>query len=171
MTMEGEIINRVANSKLVTFDLEDLYVPGNRVILDISQWLEEGFLLRESSFRQSLKDHDWTIYKDAYVALQCSTDAIIPAWAYMLAATYLQGITKKTITGSLETLETILYTEKINALNVSEYQNFPLIIKGCSNKPVPENAYLLLLEKLQPVVRSLMFGEACSSVPLYKKGR
>ena len=95
MTMEGEIINRVANSKLVTFDLEDLYVPGNRVILDISQWLEEGFLLRESSFRQSLKDHDWTIYKDAYVALQCSTDAIIPAWAYMLAATYLQGITKK----------------------------------------------------------------------------
>jgi len=171
MTMEGEIINRVANSKLVTFDLEDLYVPGNRVILDISQWLEEGFLLRESSFRQSLKDHDWTIYKDAYVALQCSTDAIIPAWAYMLAATYLQGITKKTITGSLETLETILYTEKINALNVSEYQNLPLIIKGCSNKPVPENAYLLLLEKLQPVVRSLMFGEACSSVPLYKKGR
>ena len=169
--MEGEIVNRVANSKLVTFDLEDLYVPGNRVILDISQWLEEGFLLRESSFRQSLKDHDWTIYKDAYVTLQCSTDAIIPAWAYMLAATYLQGITKKTITGSLETLETILYTEKINALNVSEYQNLPLIIKGCSNKPVPENAYLLLLEKLQPVVRSLMFGEACSSVPLYKKGR
>ena len=169
--MEGEIVNRVANSKLVTFDLEDLYVPGNRVILDISQWLEEGFLLRESGFRQSLKDHDWTIYKDSYVALQCSTDAIIPAWAYMLVATYLQGITKKTITGSLETLETILYTEKINALNVSEYQNLPLIIKGCSNKPVPENAYLLLLEKLQPVVRSLMFGEACSSVPLYKKGK
>lgn len=167
--MEGEIVNRVANSKLVTFDLEDLYVPGNRVVLDISQWLEQGFLLRESSFRQSLKNNNWTIYKDSYVALQCSTDAIIPAWAYMLVATYLQGITKKTISGSLETLETILYTERINSLDTSKYQNLPLIVKGCSNKPVPENAYLLLIEKLQPVVRSLMFGEACSSVPLYKK--
>ncbi len=167
--MAGEIINRVANSKLVTFDLEDLYVPGKREVIDVSQWLEEGFLLRETRFRESLKNHDWSIYKDSYIALQCSTDAIIPAWAYMLVATHLQGISKKTFSGSLETLETILYTEQINNIDVSVYQNRPLIVKGCSNKPVPENAYLLLIEKLQPVVRSLMFGEACSSVPLYKK--
>ncbi|TVZ52341.1 DUF2480 family protein [Dokdonia sp. Hel_I_53] len=169
--MAEEIINRVANSKLVTFDLEDLYPPGRRVVLDISQWLEEGILLRESRFRESVKNHNWLQYNHCFVALQCSTNAIIPAWAFMLVSTHLNGIANKTITGSLELLETVLYTEKIAELNTSQYENVPLIIKGCSNKPVPENAYLLLIEKLQPIVRSLMFGEACSSVPLYKKAK
>ena len=164
-----EIVNRVANSKLITFDLEDLYVSGVRLTLDISQWLEQGFILREKQFRESVSHHDWTQYQGAYVALYCSTDAIIPAWAYMLVATQLQGIAKKTITGSLETLETILYTEAISALDTTPFKNSPVIVKGCTNKPVPENAYLLLIEKLHPVVKSLLFGEACSSVPLYKK--
>lgn len=164
-----EIVNRVASSKLITFNLEDLYPSGARMTLDISQWLEEGFLLRESRFRESVNTHNWDQYQDAYVALQCSTDAIIPAWAYMLVATKLQGIAKKTVTGSLDLLETVLYTEAIATLDTSSFDNMPIIVKGCSNKPVPENAYLLLIEKLQPVARSLMFGEACSSVPLYKK--
>lgn len=164
-----EIVNRVANSKLITFDLEDLYATGARMTIDISQWLEEGFILREKRFRESVANHDWTQYQGTYVALHCSTDAIVPAWAYMLVATQLQGIAKKTITGSLETLETILYTQAISTLDVSPYENTPVIVKGCANKPVPENAYLLLIEKLQPVVKTLMFGEACSSVPLYKK--
>ncbi len=164
-----EIVNRVANSKLVTFDLEDLYQEGDRVLIDISQWLEEGFLLRENSFRTSVKDHNWLQYENSYVAFYCSTDAIVPAWAYMLLATQLQGIAKKTITGTLETLETILYTESISMIDISPYTNVPVIVKGCTHKPVPENAYLLLIEKLQPVAKSLMFGEACSSVPLYKK--
>ncbi len=169
--MADEIINRVANSKLVTFDLEDLYPTGERMLLDISQWLEEGFLLRESRFRESVQNHDWLQYKDCFVALQCSTDAIVPAWAYMLVSTRLNGIALKTITGSLLLLETILYTEVISNLDITPYENAPVIVKGCSNKPVPENAYLQLIQKLQPVVRSLMFGEACSSVPLFKKAK
>jgi len=169
--MPEEIINRVANSKLITFDLEDLYLPGKRVVIDISQWLEEGFLLREKNFRESVKNHNWSSYKDCYIALQCSTDAIIPAWAYMLVATQLTRISKKTITGSLEVLETVLYTEQLTSLDLTPYKDLPVIVKGCSNKPVPENAYLLLIEKLQPIARSLMFGEACSAVPLYKKSR
>lgn len=167
--MPQEIINRVATSKLITFDLEDLYPQGKRTVLDIAIWLEEGFLLREHSFRSSVKNHDWAQYKDQYVALQCSTDAIIPAWAFMLVSTQLQGIALKTIIGSLELLETILYTELINNIDISQYEDIPIIVKGCTHKPVPSNAYLLLIEKLQPVARSLMFGEACSSVPLYKK--
>ena len=167
--MTKEIINRVATSKLVTFDLEDLYPTGQRTVIDISIWLEEGFLLRENNFRQSVKNHNWSQYTGHFVALQCSTDAIIPAWAFMLVATQLQGVAQKTITGSLENLETILYTELIKDIEISQYIDVPLIIKGCTNKPVPQNAYLLLIEKLQPVVRSLMFGEACSSVPLFKK--
>ncbi|WP_299216275.1 DUF2480 family protein [uncultured Dokdonia sp.] len=164
-----EIVNRVANSKLITFNLEDLYASGARMTLDISQWLEEGFILREKSFRKSVTNHNWTPYQDTYVALYCSTDAIVPAWAYMLVATHLQGISKKTITGSLEILETILFTEAIATLDTTPYQDSPIIVKGCTNKPVPENAYLLLIEKLQPVAKSLLFGEACSSVPLFKK--
>ncbi|MEP0264834.1 DUF2480 family protein [Dokdonia sp.] len=164
-----EIVNRVANSKLITFDLEDLYASGERITIDISQWLEEGFLLREKSFRESVSTHNWSQYQNSFVALHCSTDAIIPAWAYMLVATQLQGIAKKTITGTLETLETVLFTEAILHLDTSPYENSPVIVKGCTNKPVPQNAYLLLIEKLQPVTKSLMFGEACSSVPLYKK--
>jgi len=164
-----EIVNRVANSKLITFDLEDLYASGERKIIDISQWLEEGFILREKRFRESVSTHDWTQYQDAFVALSCSTDAIIPAWAYMLVATQLQEIAIKTITGTLDTLETILYTEAIMNLDSSPYKDHPVIVKGCTNKPVPENAYLLLIEKLRPVAKSLLFGEACSSVPLYKK--
>lgn len=167
--MTKEIINRVATSKLVTFDLEDLYPTGQRTVIDISIWLEEGFLLREHSFRESVKNHNWSQYTEHFVALQCSTDAIIPAWAFMLVATQLQGVAQKTITGSLENLETILYTELIKDIEISQYIDVPLIIKGCTNKPVPQNAYLLLIEKLQPVVKSLMFGEACSSVPLFKK--
>lgn len=167
--MTKEIINRVATSKLVTFDLEDLYPTGQRTVIDISIWLEEGFLLRENNFRESVKNHNWSQYTGHFVALQCSTDAIIPAWAFMLVATQLQGVAQKTITGSLENLETILYTELIKDIEISQYIDVPLIIKGCTNKPVPQNAYLLLIEKLQPVVKSLMFGEACSSVPLFKK--
>lgn len=167
--MEGEIINKVAQSKLVTFDLEDLYLDGQRQELDISQWLDQGFILREKSFRESVKNFNYTPFKDTFVALHCSTDAIVPAWAYMLVASQLQGIAKKTIQGNLEALETILYTEQLTKLDVAPYQNIPVIVKGCAHKPVPQNAYLLLIEKLQPVTKSLMFGEACSSVPIFKK--
>jgi hypothetical protein len=166
--MSTEIINRVANSKLTTFDLEDFYPKGERVVFDIKDWLLEGMVLRESVFRKTALAHDWSQYQDKFVALSCSTDAIIPAWAYMLLSTYLQPFVKKVVTGDLETLETILYTEIIKDLDVSELKGKPVIVKGCSYKPVPQNAYLLLIEKLQPVAKSILYGEACSSVPLFK---
>lgn len=167
--MADEIINRVANSKLITVNLEDYYPTGNRIRFDISEWLLEGFVLREKLFRDQAKNHDWSQYQDSFVALHCSTDAIVPAWAYMLLATYLQPYAKKVITGNLENLEMILYSEIIQNLDFSELKDKPVIIKGCSNKPVPENAYILLINKLQPIAKSIMYGEACSSVPLYKK--
>ncbi|WP_034918187.1 DUF2480 family protein [Gillisia sp. CAL575] len=166
--MSTEIVNRVANSKLVTFNLEDFYPQGERVIFDIKDWLLEGLVLRETVFREKAMAHDWSKYQDTYVALLCSTDAIIPAWAYMLLATHLQPFAKKVITGNLELLETVLYTEIIKDLDVSDLVGKPIIVKGCSHKPVPKNAYLLLIEKLQPVAKSILYGEACSSVPLFK---
>lgn len=167
--MAEEIINRVAQSKLITFDLEDLYITGERKTLDISQWLDQGFILREKSFRESVKSFDYSSFQDTLIALHCSTDAIIPSWAYMLVASKLQNIAKRTVQGNLDVLETILYTEQIAKIDTTNYLDAPVIIKGCSNKPVPQNAYLLLLEKLQPIAKSLLFGEACSSVPLFKK--
>ena len=167
--MEGEIKNRVASSKLVTIDLEDYYPHGERLIFDISSWLYEGVILREKEFRASIKNHNWEQYKDCYVAIQCSTDAIIPAWAYTLVSIHLSPFVKKACVGSLNDLETILYTEIISELNFNNIKDKPVIIKGCSHKPVPENAYLLLAQKLLPFAKSIMYGEACSSVPLFKK--
>lgn len=166
--MAEEIVNRVANSKLVTFDLEDFYPQGERVLFDIKDWLLEGYVLREKDFRATAKDHDWTRYSGKYVALTCSTDAIIPGWAYMLLSTYLAPVAKKVVVGDLEMLETILYTEILDKLDVSQFEGLPVIIKGCARRPVPQNAYLQTINKLQPVAKSIMYGEACSSVPLFK---
>ncbi|MBP2831133.1 DUF2480 family protein [Aquimarina sp. U1-2] len=168
--MAEEIINRVANNQnLMTFDLEEYYPDGNRVLFDIKDWLFEGLLLREKDFRKHVKDHNWSQYQNQYVALTCSTEAIIPGWAYLLLTSSLIPYAKKVVVGSLETLETILYEELINTLDVSAYQDKLLIIKGCTQKPVPEGAYIALIQKLQPVAKSLMYGEACSAVPLYKR--
>jgi hypothetical protein len=167
--MAEEIINRVANSKLVTIDLEDFYPSGPRTVFDISDWLFEGLLLREKDFREQVKNHDWSQYKDAYVSLCCSTDAIIPSWAYLLLTTQLNSYAKKVVVGDSELLETVVFTEIIDKLDVSSFQDKPVIIKGCANKPIPKTAYSLLISKIQPVAKSIMFGEACSTVPLYKK--
>ncbi|GAA4276040.1 DUF2480 family protein [Aquimarina mytili] len=168
--MADEIVNRVANNKnLITFDLEEYYPEGDRILFDIKNWLFEGLLLREKDFRKHVVDHDWSQYKDKYIALTCSTDAIIPGWAYLLLTSSVASFAKKVVVGTLDTLETIIYNEIINDLDVSVYQDKLLIIKGCSNKPVPEGAYISLLQKLQPVAKSIMYGEACSSVPLYKR--
>lgn len=168
--MAEEIVNRVANNqKLVTVDLEDFYPEGKRVLFDIKDWLFEGLLLREQDFRKQVADYDWSQHKDQYIALTCSTDAIIPGWAYLLLTSSLVPYAKKVAVGSLETLETILYNDIITELDLNPYQDKFLIIKGCANKPVPEGAYIALIQKLQPVAKSVMYGEACSSVPLYKR--
>ena len=164
----SEIINRVAQSKLLTFNLEDYYPAGQRVLLDIKDWLYEGLILREKDFRSQLENHDWSGYQDAYVALNCSTDAVIPGWAYMLIATKLQPFAKRVVIGDLEALESSLYQSILEDLDVSAFEGKPVIIKGCSHKPVPPNAYLWATTKIQSVAKSVMYGEACSSVPLFK---
>ena len=167
--MQDEIINKVAQSKLITFNLEDYYPEGERMVLDIKDWLYEGFILKEKEFRAFVDAHDWSQYEGAYVAMQCSTDAIVPGWAYLLLSVKLSGIAKKTIQGTLVDLETSIYQSVIANIDVSDYQDKLIIIKGCSKKPVPPNAYLFLAERSKPEAKSIMYGEACSSVPLYKR--
>jgi len=167
--MENEIVNRVANSKLITIDLEDLYIDGLRSVFDIKDWLYQGLILKEKEFRACVKDFDWSKYQDQFIALTCSTDAIIPGWAYMLITTAVAPYAKKVVIGDLEELETQLYASEIEKIDSTIYKDRPVIIKGCSNKPVPPNAYIMLVQKLQPVVKSILYGEACSSVPLYKR--
>lgn len=167
--MADEIINKVANSVLEVFDLEDYYQAGIRTQIDISQWLIDGFLLREKDFREALKNNDWSQYQDQYVAINCSTDAIIPAWAKILITVYLSPFAKKIVNGNLVDLETSLYQEALSKIDYSIYLGKPIILKGCSKKPVPESAYILAIQYLQLVAKSIMYGEACSAVPLYKK--
>lgn len=168
---EQPIVNRVAKSKIQTFDLEKIYPDGERVALDISQWLYKGFVVKEKEFRESLKKHNWNQYQDQFIAIYCSNDAIVPEWAYMLITTYLNDYAQKIVYGSLHELEIQLFNDVIRQIDPEEYRDKPVIIKGCSEKSIPQNAYIQLVQKLQPVVKSMMFGEACSSVPLYKKPR
>lgn len=169
--MSDEIINKVANSALVVFDLEDYYPNGIRTQIDLSQWLYEGFLLREKDFREALKNHDWSQYENHYVAVHCATDAIIPAWASILVTTYAAIFAKKVVLGTINDLNTALYQEILHQIDYSQYKDKPLILKGCSHKPVPESAYIFAVQQLQKVARSIMYGEACSAVPLFKKAK
>jgi hypothetical protein len=167
--MADEIVNRVANSKLVTIDLEDFYPEGKRVILDIKPWLHEGIVLREKDFREFVKNQDWDEYKDCYVALTCSSDAIIPGWAFMLISAALAPFSRKTIVGSIETLDSILFDKLIEQMDLGVFKDKSIIIKGCAHKPIPQNAFVQLTQRLQPIAKSVMYGEACSAVPLFKK--
>ena len=167
--MSDEILNRVANSKLVTINLEDFYPEGKRVVFDFKDWLFQELVLKEKEFRDYIKNYDWSQHKNQYVAVTCSADAIIPDWAYMLIVVNLEPFVEKCHIGSLEDLETSIYQDKINQIDAKNYQDKPVIIKGCSNKPVPINAYTMLTNSLKPYAKSIMYGEACSFVPLYKR--
>jgi len=169
--MEEEIINKVANSVLEVFDLEDYYPKGIRTQIDISQWLYEGFLLKEKDFREALKEHNWSHYQDHFVAIHCATDAIIPAWASILVTTYVAPFAQKVVLGSVSDLETSLYQDILSKIDYSKYHDKPVILKGCSKKPVPESAYVIAIQQLQQVAKSVMYGEACSAVPLFKKSK
>jgi len=166
--LADQIINRIANSKLVVVDLEDFYPKGERVVFDIKDWLFQELVLREKDFRETIKNYNWSQHQNQYIALTCSTDAIIPAWAYMLIVVNLEPFVEKAIIGTLEDLETSIYQDIVNTIDVNFFKDKPIIIKGCANKPVPVNAYTMLVKKLKPVAKSLMYGEACSFVPLFK---
>lgn len=166
---ENKIINKVEVSGIITIDLEEYYVKGERVLLDIKDQLFQGLMLREKDFREFVKNEDWSKYKDKLVAIYCSVDAIVPTWAYMLLAIQLEPLAKKVVFGNLETLETILYNDVLNQLNINDYKDERIVIKGCGNLPVPKAAYVELTRLLRPVAKSIMYGEACSTVPLYKQ--
>ncbi|MHA7131256.1 DUF2480 family protein [Algoriphagus namhaensis] len=165
----SEIVNRVAKSPLVTIDLEELYPKGELVPFDLSPFLFEGLILRENEFRLALKELDWSHYSQKWVYIECSVDAIVPNWAFILVGTYLMDLAKGFVIGDRKSLEQYLVTRMIKDLDSAVVENKPVVIKGCSNLPEPLFAYGLLLEKIQPIAKSIMYGEPCSTVPLYKR--
>jgi hypothetical protein len=166
--MENEITNKVASSGIVTIDLEEFYIKGERILFDIKPYLFQELILREKDFREFIKTNDWSIYKDKLVALTCTADAIVPTWAYMLLTLALEPFAQKIVFGNLHELETILFAEKLALLNPLDYKDARVVIKGCGDIDIPKNAYVQLTSLLKPVVKSIMYGEPCSTVPLYK---
>ncbi|TDE13905.1 DUF2480 family protein [Dyadobacter psychrotolerans] len=164
-----EIINRVATSGIISLDLEELYHPGERIVYDMKDNLFQGMILREKDFREFLKVHDWSQYQEKNVAIVCSEDAIVPTWAYMLLAIQLEPFANAVVFGDLNVLEDKLFSAAIQKIDAEEYRGKRVVIKGCSKFPVPISAYVEITTLLKPVAQSLMFGEPCSTVPLYKK--
>ncbi|MEJ2005278.1 MAG: DUF2480 family protein [Cyclobacteriaceae bacterium] len=169
--MAEEIINRVEKSGLVTIDLAEYYHNGERIVWDIADYLFRGMNLREKEYRQVLKDTDWSAYEGRNVAITCSADAIVPTWAYMLTATYMADRVNMVVVGDLATLEYALFRDALEKIELGPLKDAKVVVKGCGSLPVPPSAYVELTLKLQPVVASLMYGEPCSTVPLYKKAR
>ena len=166
--MSQEIINRVANSKLETIDLELFFPKIERVSFDIKPWLKDELFLLEKDFREKVKNFDWRKYENKAVYITCSNDAIIPDWAYMLISSQLNTHRIKNVVGSKEVLNIKLIIDTVDVFDFSVFKGKSVIIKGCSDQKIPLLAYSLLLEKLQLEAKSIMFGEACSSVPIYK---
>ena len=167
--MEKEIINKVAESGLLEINLEDYYPKGERVLLDIKEHLFQGLILKEKDFREFVKTESWNKYKDKFVAITCSADAIVPTWAYMLLSTSIQPFAKNVVFGDLKTLETVLFTQALSKINPEDFRDKKAVIKGCGNLPVPESAYVELTRILTPVAKSIMYGEPCSTVPVMKR--
>jgi len=167
--MEQEIINKVDASGLITFNFEDYYPKGERVLIDLKDLLYEGLILREKDLRTFVKEHDWSQYKNKYIALYCTADAVIPTWAYMLLAIALEPFAKRIVFGDLEALEVKLYYEVLLVTNLEPFRDQRVVIKGCSNIKVPEAAYVEITRLLTPIAKSIMYGEPCSTLPLFKK--
>ena len=168
MNDQEPIVNRVASSGIIALDLEDIYPHGERVVFDLKPLLWQEVALKEDELRAFCKEHDWSVYKDKFVSVHCSGDGIVPTWAYMLVATHLQPFATFVTQGDADQLERAVFTRFVQLLDVEPYRNGRVVVKGCSKLPVPLNAYVELSAKLLPVVKSLMFGEPCSTVPLYK---
>lgn len=169
MEIQENIINKVAQSGLVTLDPAQFYAPGERVVYDIKDNLFHGLILREKDFREFVKTHDWAQYQGKNVAVTCTADAIVPAWAYMLLANRLAPYARQVVFGDAEVLETVLFVKEVSRLDVEQYRDQRVVIKGCGDIPVPVSAYVELTQRLTPVAKSLMFGEPCSTVPIYKR--
>jgi hypothetical protein len=164
-----EIKNKIAESGLVSIDLKDFYPHGERLIIDMKDHLFEGLILKEKDFRAFVKNENWSKYKDKLVTITSTADAIIPTWAYMLLTSELQPYAKKVVCGSKETLEAILFRENIlEKLKPEQYKDKRVMIKGCGDVEIPASAFVDATTLLKPYVKSIMYGEACSNVPIYK---
>jgi len=164
-----EIINKVAQSSLISLDLEDYYHKGERVVFDLKPYLYQELILKEKEFRAALKATDFSQFTSKNVAVCCTADAIVPTWAYMLLATYLAPYTNMVVFGDINVLEDALFRDALQRIDYSQYEGAKVVVKGCSKHPVPISAYVEITRRLQPIVSSLMFGEPCSTVPLYKQ--
>ncbi len=167
--MSEVFVNKVAESGIITLNLEEYYPQEPLVVFDLKEHLFMGLILKEKDFREALKNTDWTSYTGKIVAVTCSADAIIPVWAYMLVAAYLQPVANMVAFGTEEELKKELLLKNLAAIDVNQYNDKRVVIKGCGEVPVGEAAYLQITRQLQPVVKSIMYGEPCSTVPIYKK--
>lgn len=167
-TMEP-IVNRVENSDIAVFNLEDLWDERPIVELDLEPFLFEGLIVREMEFRERVKAHDWSQYRGVHVAVHCSADAIIPTWAYMLVASMLDGIARSVALGRQADLVRDHFVRAIEQVDWSRYESLPVVIKGCGSRLVPPSAYVLAMRRLQAVAGKIMYGEPCSAVPLWRR--
>jgi len=167
--MSEPIINKVAESGLITLNLEEYYPREEILLFDLKPFLFMEMILKEKDFRQALQQHDWALYADKIVAVTCTADAVIPVWAYMLVATYLQPLATQVIMGDIETARKQVFLNNIDAINESVFTDQRIVVKGCGDLPIGEYAYMEITKKLRPVAKSIMYGEPCSTVPVYKK--
>ena len=167
--MSEPLINKVAESGLITIDLEKWYPRESTIVFDMKDHLFMGMILKEKDFREALKNLDWEPYRDKHVAITCSADAIIPVWAYMLVVAYLEPVAKEIIMGDEKELHKTLFLKNVSAINVNEFTDKRVVIKGCGETPIADYIYMEITRKLRPVAKSIMYGEPCSTVPIYKK--
>ncbi len=169
MEIQENFVNKVAASGLITFNLEEYLVAGERILYDIKDNLFHGLMLKEKDFRAFVKEHDWQQYTGKNIAIYCSADAIVPTWAYMLLANRMKAYANEVVFGSLELLESILFSKALAKVNLSDFEDERVVVKGCGEVEIPVSAYVEITALLTPVVKSIMYGEPCSTVPIYKK--
>lgn len=169
MEIQENFVNKVANSGLIVLNLEDYYPKGDRFLYDIKDNLFQGLILREKDFREFVKNHDWSQYSGKNIAITCSQDAIVPTWAYMLLANKIQPFADEVVFGSLETLEAVLFSKALAKINIADFADERVVVKGCADFDVPVAAYVEITAMLTPVVKSIMYGEPCSTVPIFKR--
>lgn len=167
--MSDEIVNKVASSGLITLDLETYYPREEIAVFDLKPHLFMELILKEKEFRDALQKLDWLQYQGKIVAVTCSADAIIPMWAYMLVASYLQPVATAIVFGDEKTVRQQLFVEKINAIPLEPFTDQRVVVKGCGDLPIGEFAYMAITTRLRPVAKSIMYGEPCSTVPIFKK--
>ena len=168
-TMDEVFVNKVAESGIITLNLEEFYPKEETVVFDMKEHLFMGLILKEKDFRETMKSLDLSVYKEKNIAITCTADAVIPVWAYMLVTSYLQPVANNIVFGDVAFLHKTIFLNNLANININDYQDKRVVIKGCGDLPITETAYVAITNMLRPVVKSIMYGEPCSTVPIYKK--